>query len=135
MEKMRHLRACVDRVPFIEKLDLRYNNRVLKKRPQAQAVMFCLMDVSGSMDESRKDLAKRFFMLLYLFLKRNYERIDVVFIRHHTVAEEVRGRLLPFARIGRHGGVQRAEADGRGDSRPLSGEPVEHLLRAGLRRR
>lgn len=89
MEKMRHLRACVDRVPFIEKLDLRYNNRVLKKRPQAQAVMFCLMDVSGSMDESRKDLAKRFFMLLYLFLKRNYERIDVVFIRHHTVAKEV----------------------------------------------
>ncbi|AMR80807.1 YeaH/YhbH family protein [Cupriavidus nantongensis] len=89
MEKMRHLRACIDRVPFIEKLDLRYNNRVLKKRPQAQAVMFCLMDVSGSMDESRKDLAKRFFMLLYLFLKRNYVRIDVVFIRHHTVAKEV----------------------------------------------
>jgi len=51
--------------------------------------MFCLMDVSGSMDESRKDLAKRFFMLLYLFLKRNYDRIDVVFIRHHTVAKEV----------------------------------------------
>ncbi|WP_454727360.1 MULTISPECIES: YeaH/YhbH family protein [Cupriavidus] len=89
MKEMRHLRACVERVPFIEKLDLRYNNRVLKKRPQAQAVMFCLMDVSGSMDESRKDLAKRFFMLLYLFLKRNYERIDVVFIRHHTVAKEV----------------------------------------------
>lgn len=89
MKEMRHLRACIDRVPFIEKLDLRYNNRILKKRPQAQAVMFCVMDVSGSMDESRKDLAKRFFMLLYLFLKRNYERIDVVFIRHHTVAKEV----------------------------------------------
>jgi uncharacterized sporulation protein YeaH/YhbH (DUF444 family) len=51
--------------------------------------MFCLMDVSGSMDEQRKDLAKRFFILLYLFLKRNYERIEVVFIRHHTRAEEV----------------------------------------------
>ncbi|MFP3889476.1 MAG: YeaH/YhbH family protein [Ralstonia sp.] len=88
-KEMRHLRACLDRVPFIEKLDLRYNNRVLRKRPQAQAVMFCVMDVSGSMDESRKDLAKRFFMLLYLFLKRNYERIDVIFIRHHTVAKEV----------------------------------------------
>ena len=36
-----------------------------------------------------KDTAKRFFILLYLFLKRNYERIDVVFIRHHTVAKEV----------------------------------------------
>ena len=88
-KEMRHLRSCLDRVPFIEKLDLRYNNRVQRKRPQAQAVMFCVMDVSGSMDEQRKDLAKRFFMLLYLFLKRNYERIDVVFIRHHTVAKEV----------------------------------------------
>jgi uncharacterized sporulation protein YeaH/YhbH (DUF444 family) len=47
------------------------------------------MDVSGSMDETRKDTAKRFFILLYLFLKRVYERIDVVFIRHHTAAAEV----------------------------------------------
>ena len=51
--------------------------------------MFCLMDVSGSMDEAKKQMAKRFFMLLYLFLNRNYERIEVVFIRHHTLAEEV----------------------------------------------
>ena len=51
--------------------------------------MFCLMDVSGSMDEERKDIAKRFFILLYLFLTRNYERIEVVFIRHHTIAKEV----------------------------------------------
>ena len=51
--------------------------------------MFCLMDVSGSMDEARKDLAKRFFILLYLFLTRHYEKIDLVFIRHHTQASEV----------------------------------------------
>ena len=51
--------------------------------------MFCLMDVSGSMDEARKDLAKRFFILLYLFLTRHYEKIDLVFIRHHTQAQEV----------------------------------------------
>ncbi len=51
--------------------------------------MFCLMDVSGSMDEEKKNIAKRFFTLLYLFLTRTYEHIDVVFIRHHTVAEEV----------------------------------------------
>ena len=51
--------------------------------------MFCVMDVSGSMDEQRKDLAKRFFILLYLFLTRNYEKIEVVFIRHHTRADEV----------------------------------------------
>jgi uncharacterized protein len=52
-------------------------------------VMFCLMDVSGSMDEARKDLAKRFFIILYLFLTRHYEKIDLVFIRHHTQAQEV----------------------------------------------
>jgi len=51
--------------------------------------MFCLMDVSGSMTQATKDLAKRFYILLYLFLRRNYERIDVVFIRHHTSAKEV----------------------------------------------
>jgi hypothetical protein len=51
--------------------------------------MFCLMDVSGSMDEARKDMAKRFFILLYLFLTRHYEKIELVFIRHHTQAQEV----------------------------------------------
>ena len=51
--------------------------------------MFCLMDISGSMDEARKDLSKRFFILLYLFLTRHYEKIDLVFIRHHTQAQEV----------------------------------------------
>jgi len=47
------------------------------------------MDVSGSMDEARKDMAKRFFMLLYMFLTRHYETIDLVFLRHHTQAQEV----------------------------------------------
>ncbi|PKO58092.1 MAG: hypothetical protein CVU24_17790, partial [Betaproteobacteria bacterium HGW-Betaproteobacteria-18] len=68
---------------------LRYSNRIRVAQPTTQAVMFCVMDVSGSMDESKKQIAKRFFMLLYLFLNRNYEHIEVVFIRHHTVAEEV----------------------------------------------
>ena len=76
-------------VPFIEPFDLRYSNRIRIPAPSTQAVMFCLMDVSGSMDEAKKQMAKRFFMLLYLFLNRNYERIEVVFIRHHTSAEEV----------------------------------------------
>ncbi|WP_164125904.1 DUF444 family protein, partial [Stenotrophomonas maltophilia] len=57
--------------------------------PNAKAVMFCLMDVSGSMGEREKDLAKRFFVLLHLFLKRRYERIDIVFIRHTHEAQEV----------------------------------------------
>src|SRR4029078_5985696 len=45
--------------------------------------------VSGSMGEREKDLAKRFFVLLHLFLKRRYERIDIVFIRHTHQAHEV----------------------------------------------
>jgi len=52
-------------------------------------VMFCLMDVSGSMSEHMKDLAKRFYMLLYVFLKRRYRHVEIVFVRHTDHAEEV----------------------------------------------
>ena len=83
------LKHRINRVPFIDDFDLRYNNRIAQPRPIAQAVMFCIMDVSGSMDENRKDLAKRFFILLHLFLTKHYERIDIVFIRHHTTAKLV----------------------------------------------
>ena len=88
-EEIRHLKAKIRAIPFIDTFDLKYNNRVKQPQPTTQAVMFCLMDVSGSMDEGKKDMAKRFFTLLYLFLTRSYERIELVFIRHHTVAKEV----------------------------------------------
>jgi hypothetical protein len=58
-------------------------------KPVAQAVMFCLMDVSGSMSEHMKDLAKRFYLLLYVFLTRGYRHVEIVFIRHTNRAEEV----------------------------------------------
>jgi uncharacterized protein len=83
------LRAKLGRIPFLDPIDLRFRNRVRVPVPTSKAVMFCLMDVSGSMDEGRKDLAKRFFILLYLFLTRHYDKIDIVFIRHHTQALEV----------------------------------------------
>ncbi len=83
------LHAKIEAIPFVDTFDLRYNNRIRVPQPTTQAVMFCLLDVSASMDEEKKNTAKRFFMLLYLFLTRNYERIEVVFIRHHTVALEV----------------------------------------------
>ena len=83
------LRSRLARIPFLDPIDLRYRNRVKVAVPTSKAVMFCLMDVSGSMDEARKDLSKRFFILLYLFLTRHYEKIDIVFIRHHTQAQEV----------------------------------------------
>jgi uncharacterized sporulation protein YeaH/YhbH (DUF444 family) len=89
LDEREALRARIGRIPFIDSFDLRYRNRVTQPLPIAQAVMFCVMDVSGSMDESRKDLAKRFFILLHLFLKRHYERIEIVFIRHHTSAKVV----------------------------------------------
>ena len=88
-EAIHHLKGKIWRIPFIDPFDLRYVNRIRQPTPSSQAVMFCVMDVSGSMDEQRKDLAKRFFILLYLFLTRNYEKIEVVFIRHHTRADEV----------------------------------------------
>jgi len=78
-----------NRLPFLDEVDLRYRNRVWKPEPIARAVMFCLMDVSASMDEDKKDLAKRFFTLLYLFLTRKYGEVDLIFIRHTDDAEEV----------------------------------------------
>jgi len=87
--EMAELRRRVNAVPFLEELDLRYRHRVVVAQPLSQAVMFCLMDVSASMDERKKDLAKRFFTLLYLFLTRKYERVEVVFVRHTDDAEEV----------------------------------------------
>ena len=83
------LRTRLKAIPYLDPIDLRFRNRVRTPVPTAKAVMFCLMDVSGSMDEARKDLSKRFFILLYLFLTRHYEKIDIVFIRHHTQAQEV----------------------------------------------
>jgi len=76
-------------VSFMEEVDLQYNNFEQVAIPITSAVMFCVMDVSGSMGEKEKDLGKRFFMLLYMFLTKQYERIELVFIRHHTSAKEV----------------------------------------------
>lgn len=87
--KITTLKKKIENIPFIDPFDLKYNYRVRRPMPTTQAVMFCLMDVSGSMDEAKKDIAKRFFILLYLFLSRTYENVEVVFIRHHTSAKEV----------------------------------------------
>ena len=83
------LKAKARRIPFIDPIDIRYRRFETTPKPVAQAVMFCLMDVSGSMSEHMKDLAKRFYMLLYVFLKRRYQHVEIVFIRHTDRAEEV----------------------------------------------
>ena len=89
LDEIHHLKIRLLAIPFIDPIDLRYSNRIKVPKPTSQAVMFCIMDVSGSMDEAKKDMAKRFFILLYLFLTRAYDKIQVVFIRHHTSATEV----------------------------------------------
>ncbi|MEN1965811.1 DUF444 family protein [Escherichia coli] len=89
-KEIAELRAKIERVPFIDTFDLRYKNYEKRPDPSSQAVMFCLMDVSGSMDQSTKDMAKRFYILLYLFLSRTYKNVEVVYIRHHTRGERSR---------------------------------------------
>ena len=97
-ERIAFLENRIKRIPFIDSFDLRYDNRIDQPIPTTQAVMFCIMDVSGSMGQEEKDIAKRFFMLLYLFLTRTYEKIQVVFISHHTVASEVDEETFFYSR-------------------------------------
>lgn len=95
-EAIRELQARISKLDFqrkvvayIDPIDLRYNRTERRPKPKTQAVMFCLMDVSASMTEDLKDLAKRFYMLLHLFLSRHYQEVDIVFIRHTTEAQVV----------------------------------------------
>jgi uncharacterized protein len=88
-EDLERLERRRKRIPYVDPIDIRFNRFEQQPLPNASAVMFCLMDVSSSMGEREKDLAKRFFVLLHLFLKRRYERIDIVFIRHTHEAREV----------------------------------------------
>lgn len=97
-EQISDLRQRINRVPFLDEIDLRFHQTVLQPIPRSKAVMFCVMDVSGSMDQATKDLAKRFFILLYLFLNRHYLHTEVVFIRHHTVASEVDEQQFFYSR-------------------------------------
>ncbi len=89
LAELEALKAKARRIPFIDPIDIRYRRFETVPKPVAQAVMFCLMDVSGSMSEHMKDLAKRFYMLLYVFLTRRYRHVEIVFIRHTDRAEEV----------------------------------------------
>jgi len=97
-EEIDRLNQKIRRMPFIDDFDLRFNRSERVPVPSNAAVMFCLMDVSGSMTQNTKDMAKRFFLLLYMFLRRNYEKIEVVFIRHHTSAKEVNEEEFFYSR-------------------------------------
>ena len=88
-QEIAELKHRIAAVPFIDSFDLRFRNFQRRPEPTSKAVMFCLMDVSGSMDQATKDMAKRFYILLYMFLSRSYKNVEVVYIRHHTQAKEV----------------------------------------------
>ncbi|GFR82490.1 UPF0229 protein EZMO1_1151 [Elysia marginata] len=87
-ERIAELNGKLKRLPFIDDFDLKFNNLIRVPMPSSKAVMFCVMDVSGSMTRDIKDMAKKFFFLLYMFLQKNYKAVDVVFIRHHAEARE-----------------------------------------------
>ena len=88
-QELEILRRKHKAIPFIDDVDLRYNRWEKVPTPTTQAVMFGIMDVSASMGEWEKEMAKRFFMLMLLFLQHNYERVDIVWIRHHSIPKEV----------------------------------------------
>jgi hypothetical protein len=93
LEKLQHqievMKRRIKAVPFIDPIDLKFNNWTRVQVPKVQAVMVCLMDVSGSMDERKKELAKTFYLLLYLFLMQEYEHIEIVYVTYHTRAQVV----------------------------------------------
>ena len=77
-----------ERFPFHED-DLKYKHMKLKPQENNSAVIFFLMDVSGSMNKEKKYMARSFYFLLYQFLRFKYDNIEVVFISHSTEAKEV----------------------------------------------
>jgi len=78
----------IERLPFKNE-DLRYHRvkKILKR--ESNAVILCVMDVSGSMDTTKKYLARSFFFILSQFIQSKYSNVEVSFIAHTTVAQEV----------------------------------------------
>jgi uncharacterized protein len=77
-----------ERFPFMED-DLRYHRMREDKKKDFNAVVLCIMDVSGSMDQTKKYLARSFYFLLYQFIRLKYANVEVVFVAHTTTAKEV----------------------------------------------
>ncbi|CAM4046942.1 YeaH/YhbH family protein [Vreelandella rituensis] len=96
--EIERLEKRLESIPFIDTYDLRYHQLSAQPQPSSQAVIFCVMDVSGSMTQNHKDIAKRFFLLLYLFLEKHYEKVELVFVRHHTAAREVNEEEFFYSR-------------------------------------
>jgi hypothetical protein len=88
-QKLEAMKRKLAAIPWIDPFDTRYRLHIPVMLPNTSAVVFCLMDVSGSMSEHEKEVAKVFFILLNLFLQRKYDKVEIVFIRHTQIAKEV----------------------------------------------
>lgn len=88
IEEIKKLKNKLNNISFVEDFDLKYNVKVKREEESNSAVMFCLMDVSGSMGEDEKHIAKQFYLLTGLLLKRNYKNAEIVFVRYHNEAKE-----------------------------------------------
>ncbi len=69
--------------------DLVYRHFKPTKKFSSSAVIFFIMDVSGSMTKEKKFIARSFYFLLYHFIRSKYENTELVFISHDTAAKEV----------------------------------------------
>ncbi len=87
--RIAELKRKISAVPFFEKFDLRYRRSEKVDVKQADAVLFLLMDISGSMDEDKKTIARKLFSLQYAFIRKRYPQTDVIFIAHTDDAEEM----------------------------------------------
>lgn len=88
-EEIKLLEEKINNIPLFRDVDLKFTYSVPEPIIRHRCVMFCIMDVSGSMEEHQRGLAKQFFLLVYVFLQRAYTDVELVFIRHTTEAEEV----------------------------------------------
>lgn len=88
-ERIEELKIRKRALPLFDTTDLRFRCRVEKALPKTHATMIMIMDNSGSMGEREKTIARKFFILLYLFLAQNYDKIDMRFISHTTSAKEM----------------------------------------------
>src|SRR5919202_1365374 len=92
----------------VRKEDLRFKTWEEDKRYESNAVVLALMDVSGSMGELKKYVARSFFFWMVRFLRTKYDNVEIVFISHHTEAREVTEE--EFFHKGESGGTQVSSA-------------------------
>lgn len=87
--RITELRTKISSTPYFEELDLRFTKKEKVLVKSAEAVFVMIMDISGSMDEEKKRMARKFFSLQYAFIHRKYPQTDLVFIAHTEAAEEM----------------------------------------------